>query len=93
MSNDERVRNNRLKSRYGISLQEYLTLKVKQNYSCAICLRHESTFQKQLAVDHDHKTGKVRGLLCRYCNQYLLTNLNEDAERALRAYKYLIGDL
>lgn len=43
----------------------------KQNGSCAICLTHQSELNKSLCVDHDHKTGAVRGLLCGYCNSAL----------------------
>lgn len=41
-----------------------------QNQSCAICYKHESQFAKRLAVDHNHKSGKVRGLLCYRCNKF-----------------------
>lgn len=43
-----------------------------QEQSCAICKKHESNFKKRLAVDHNHKTGKVRGLLCYRCNKFLV---------------------
>jgi hypothetical protein len=42
------------------------------NQSCAICKRHESGFKKRLSVDHNHKSGQVRGLLCYYCNKFLV---------------------
>lgn len=41
-----------------------------QNQSCAICKKHESHFMKRLAVDHNHKSGRVRGLLCYRCNKF-----------------------
>jgi hypothetical protein len=65
---------------YGKSLEELETLLRTQNESCAICLRHwtncpaprpsryEDGFLQHLYVDHDHTTGKVRGLLCHGCN-------------------------
>ena len=40
----------------------------EQNYCCAICNRHRDEFKRNLSVDHDHKTGKVRSLLCIICN-------------------------
>ena len=47
----------------------------KQLHACAICKEPESQISwgktKRLAVDHDHKTGKVRGLLCQRCNTTL----------------------
>lgn len=39
---------------------------------CAICKKHQSQFVNKLAVDHNHKTGKVRGLLCFRCNKFLV---------------------
>lgn len=43
-----------------------------QNDACAICKRPEATFKKRLAVDHNHRTGKVRALLCFYCNKFII---------------------
>lgn len=58
--------------RYNLTLEELLTMKVEQNSRCKICGKHESeTPRKSLCVDHDHTTGKVRGLLCESCNQGL----------------------
>lgn len=56
-----------LKKTYGITLDEYEVLADKQNNACAICGKECAT-GKMLAVDHNHKTGKVRGLLCFSCN-------------------------
>ena len=39
-----------------------------QNGCCAVCGKHQSEFKRIFDVDHDHVTGKVRGLLCRSCN-------------------------
>lgn len=61
-----------LKRLYGITLEQYDQLLEKQNHSCAICKRHESEFKTRLAVDHDHKTGEIFGLLCMYCNHRLI---------------------
>lgn len=41
-----------------------------QNACCAICGKHESNFMKRLAVDHNHATSRVRGLLCYRCNKF-----------------------
>lgn len=40
----------------------------EQDESCAICDRHKDEFKVNLAVDHNHVTGEIRGLLCSYCN-------------------------
>jgi hypothetical protein len=47
-------------------------LSIAQDHCCAICKRPESIFKKRLAVDHNHKTGRIRGLLCYYCNKFLV---------------------
>jgi len=71
-----------LKHRYGISLDEFNRMLADQEGRCAVCVE-----QRKLCVDHDHETGRVRGLLCRRCNlamQALDTNL-------ARALAYLDG--
>jgi len=64
-----------LKSRYGLSIDQYNQLLIAQNYKCAICNKPETAKHsdknsiKALAVDHCHATGKIRGLLCDACNR------------------------
>lgn len=53
---------------YKISPRQYEKFFEKQKGCCAICGRHQSEFKRILAVDHCHKTGKIRGLLCLKCN-------------------------
>ena len=57
-----------LKYNYGITLEIWEDMYAKQNGVCAICLKKCKT-KKQLAVDHDHNTNKIRGLLCSKCNR------------------------
>lgn len=64
-----RQKNQRLRSSYGITLEEYQRMHGAQNGRCAIC--GEPEVGKQLAVDHDHVTDRVRGLLCQQCNMAL----------------------
>lgn len=52
-----------LKRRYGITSQEAEALKATQGGLCAVCRKAEAT-----QVDHDHETGRVRGILCLHCN-------------------------
>jgi hypothetical protein len=63
--NHDAIENGRLLRTYGITLQDRDDLLRKQNNKCAICRK---TFTKTPHVDHDHQTGKVRGLLCMPCN-------------------------
>jgi hypothetical protein len=57
----------RLVHTYGITWDDYLALLVKQKGTCAICGDPPSS-SRRLVVDHDHKTGSVRALLCHRCN-------------------------
>ncbi len=58
----------RLRTRHGITLEDYAYMYRDQKGCCAICNTPEGELKKCLRVDHDHKTGKVRGLLCDRCN-------------------------
>lgn len=63
-----------LKKRYGITLTEYNKMFKKQNGVCVICKKPETVSHHvgvffRLSVDHNHKTGKIRGLLCLKCNR------------------------
>jgi DNA-directed RNA polymerase subunit RPC12/RpoP len=79
-----------LKRSYGITLEQYEEILQKQDYKCAVCKRHKDEFTKNLAVDHDHKTGEIRGALCTHCNRTIIGR-NRDAEIFMNAYKYLLG--
>jgi len=59
----------KLMKNYGITLDEYNKLLEKQGGGCAVC--GKSPDSRRLHVDHDHKTGAVRGLLCSGCNTAL----------------------
>lgn len=73
---------------YGITVEEHNELFEAQDGVCAICLREEWVVGRSLAIDHDHATGKVRGLLCGPCNQGLGL-LADDIARLQRAIDYL----
>ncbi len=53
---------------YKMTPEEYNMMSFKQKGRCAICRKHWTWTDRRLVVDHDHKTGKVRGLLCFKCN-------------------------
>lgn len=54
--------------KYGIVKSQFLQLAADQDGKCAICQTPEDLLEKGFVVDHDHKTGAVRGLLCHHCN-------------------------
>lgn len=74
--------------RYNISVQDYNNLLEKQNHSCAICGIHSTKIRGRLHIDHDHITGKVRGLLCLKCNSGL-GMFNDNIEIINNCIKYL----
>jgi len=84
-----KARDYSLKQRYGIDLNGYDLLLRSQNYCCAICGRDGREMTYLLHVDHNHISGKVRGLLCAPCNVFL-GHLKDDATKIERAIKYLI---
>lgn len=72
-----------LKYKYDITKEEYEDLKIAQNNTCAICFKN-----KKLNIDHDHETGKVRGLLCWNCN-VAIGHLGDSIEILQSAANYL----
>lgn len=83
-----------LKREYGMTLEQYNELLRRQAHRCAICRRPEPTKikktgePKRLAVDHDHVTGAIRGLLCSRCN--ILVWAMEDNHTTLSAIEAYI---
>ena len=81
-------RNHALKSLYGITTIEYNEMFAAQDGKCAICGKHQVELKKRLHVDHNHLTGKVRGLLCSNCNTMI--GLSVENSKSLRlAAEYL----
>jgi hypothetical protein len=64
----DRTRATNLKVKYGITQNDYDNMLLLQNNKCAICNRDMNDYGKVFCVDHNHSTGKVRGLLCDPCN-------------------------
>lgn len=83
----EKQRVYRLKKNFGIDGDDYASLLTNQGGRCAICTGRPRS--KRLAVDHDHQTGEVRGLLCKRCNHDLLGSAKDTVEILLRAVAYL----
>lgn len=85
----ELARTYALQSRYGLSDMKYAQMLREQNERCAICGRTEEN--RNLAIDHDHTTGEIRGLLCGQCNRGL--GLFGDSINLLEcALHYLLGE-
>lgn len=79
-------RNFHLKKKFGITVEQYDEMLIKQNGVCEIC--GGTNGKKNFSVDHNHKTGKVRGLLCDHCNTGI-GRLMEDISILQNAILYL----
>lgn len=87
-ANRDKLKDNRLRRTYGITLEEYNKMFEDQNGCCAICNEHQLTLNQILYVDHCHESGRVRGLLCLNCN--ILLGKAKDSEKILfKAIEYL----
>lgn len=91
----ESARNKRLKTTYGITVVQWNKMYAMQEGLCPICKRPifkpGNKFGKMSAhVDHDHKTKRVRGLLCWKCNRHRVGNNTH--EHAKRMVEYLGSD-
>ena len=74
-----------LKNKYGITLEEYNEM---AKDGCDICGKTSEENKSCLIVDHDHETGKLRGVLCTVCNTGL-GKLGDNVEGLTRALEYL----
>jgi hypothetical protein len=82
-----------LRTKYGLSEAQYARIKAGQGHGCAICggvSTRKCKYRRwyDLAVDHDHDTGKVRGLLCDNCNR-AIGLMKDDVSVLRKAITYL----
>jgi hypothetical protein len=74
--------------KYGITREDYERMLADQGGRCLLCHTDKCEDGGKLCVDHDHATGKVRGLLCRACN-LMVGNSGDSPERLRLAAAYL----
>jgi Autographiviridae endonuclease VII len=74
-------------NRYKITLPEYEKLLADQKGLCAICGKSNPSDKREMAIDHDHVTGKVRGILCYGCNRLMVLLDNTELLTKAEAYK------
>lgn len=95
--NPEIMRNIEVKKKYGIPTVEYVEMLVDQKGVCLLCEQPETSIDhrtkrvRNLAVDHNHINGKVRGLLCSNCNRGL-GFFRENQAVLQKAIEYLSSD-
>lgn len=91
-NNPNYTRENDLKRHFGINIEQYNEMLKNQNGVCAICGKPETATNKgkiiNLAVDHCHVSGKVRGLLCGNCNKGI-GHLKDNPQTLRNAAEYL----
>lgn len=82
-------RDRMLRRKYGVTAKQYDRLLSKQGGVCAICKQdRRDTRQREMPVDHDHDSGKVRGILCDHCNR-VIGLFGDSPDVIARAIKYL----
>lgn len=92
--NPRAKKNGRLKAEFGITIEQYNAMLERQGGVCAICgepmkkIGEKGKRNHSMYVDHDHKTGKVRGLLCNQCN-FGLGQFRDDPILLAKAIEYL----
>jgi len=87
----EKKRSEGLKRKFNLTLEEYDRIFDSQNGKCSICGSSNSGRTGNFCIDHNHKTGKVRGLLCHNCN-LMIGNSGDSIYILLNGIKYLEKD-
>jgi hypothetical protein len=82
------VNDMRAANTYGISLQEVRDMRERSGGICSICNQEGQHHHKRLVIDHDHNTGKVRGLICSKCNS-MIGWCGENTETLQNLIEYL----
>lgn len=81
--------------KYNCVIADYDLMFAMQNGCCACCGRTDNYHRKHFDIDHDHHSGKARGLLCVVCNRLVgraeHMSLSENSESLKRVKKYLTG--
>jgi hypothetical protein len=89
-ANKDRMRRKSIARIYGITMEELEELEASHGNRCAVCKVEADTENRNLCVDHDHDTGKVRGLLCKQCNS-AAGLLGDSSQRVAALAAYLVS--
>lgn len=84
----DKNKNRHLKRQHNITIEDYNKLFDQQKGRCGICRKHQSTLSRALCVDHDHKTNRIRGLLCDKCNR-AIGIFHDNIGELMASVKYL----
>ena len=88
LKNKDKAKEYNLIKYYNLTLNQYNKMLADQNSCCKVCGVHASNFTHGLYVDHNHKTNKIRSLLCTGCNAGL-GHLKEDINIMKKLIKYI----
>lgn len=77
-----------LKRNYNLTIEEYADILENQDYSCGVCGIDKCSSGRRFAVDHCHKTGEIRGILCGRCN-LALGQVDDSIEKLTQLIAYL----
>lgn len=84
----KRARKSRLKRTYGITEKEWQTMFKNQGGKCALCNKDHKEMKTKMHTEHNHKSGKIRALVCFYCNVFRIGKLN--LEWSKKVYEYML---
>jgi hypothetical protein len=87
-NNPKSKRSTHLKSKFGITAEQFDEMLQLQNHCCAICMSPTPKGRGTFHVDHCHETGKIRGILCHDCNTGI-GKLGDSLESVKKAVSYL----
>ena len=79
-----------LQKKYGITLKQWKAMLRKQGGKCPICGKLQKDTKQTFHVDHSHKTGEIRAIICGYCNRRLMCYIHDNPKRAIGLANYLI---
>lgn len=83
-----RAKNARLISRYGITIEMFEAILESQGNVCAVCKHPDKVF----CVDHNHKTLKIRGIICLNCNLRVIGGARDDDQKLINAAEYVVNN-
>jgi hypothetical protein len=82
-------RRNQIKRVYGLTTEALIDLLLNQDGKCVVCEVYLNLESRRWHIDHDHKTNKVRGILCHFCNTNLVPVFDSYSHLIPKILKYL----
>lgn len=86
MTKKERLVLDRYYSKYGITYADYEAKLLLQNNRCALCGKHKKNFTRRMHQDHNHASGRNRGIVCYFCNRRRIGRLTLEWARKIVQY-------